>query len=219
MMLTHCGNNVRNRYSGCVFSVKDIAPVPLKTSRNPRDALKSAYSLSRHDEAFNEDARVQLNNLLTRQALVGLAMRRDRLQRQFAPDSEGSVTPLRGGAGPLSFTPQQAQAVMGGIPAEEGAGLTRLAQRIVRQHTSVIDSPDAIRASLPLRGREYTFTRPLQVELWQNLGLVLGAREEFHWTGRWQLSLMAAVLFFALAAIGSVCSMSRPRPSDAVHQP
>ena len=35
MMLTHCGNNVRNRYSGCVFSVKDIVPVPLKTSRNP----------------------------------------------------------------------------------------------------------------------------------------------------------------------------------------
>ena len=32
MMLTHCGNNVRNRYSGCVFSVKDIVPVPLKTS-------------------------------------------------------------------------------------------------------------------------------------------------------------------------------------------
>ena len=34
MMLTHCGNNVRNRYSGCVSSVKDIVPVPLKTSRN-----------------------------------------------------------------------------------------------------------------------------------------------------------------------------------------
>ena len=34
MMLTHCGNNVRNRYSGCVFSVKDIVPIPLKTSRN-----------------------------------------------------------------------------------------------------------------------------------------------------------------------------------------
>ena len=37
MMLTHCGNNVRNRYSGCVFSVKDIVPVPLKTSRNLPD--------------------------------------------------------------------------------------------------------------------------------------------------------------------------------------
>ena len=40
MMLTHCGNNVRNRYSGCVFSVKDIVPVPLKTSRNPFLNLK-----------------------------------------------------------------------------------------------------------------------------------------------------------------------------------
>ena len=46
-MLTHCGNNVRNRYSGCVFSVKDIAPVPLKTSRNPALAwnLKAWYGL------------------------------------------------------------------------------------------------------------------------------------------------------------------------------
>ena len=53
MMLTHCGNNVRNRYSGCVFSVKDIVPVPLKTSRNLNlrhkfiitNDLKSSYSL------------------------------------------------------------------------------------------------------------------------------------------------------------------------------
>ena len=43
MMLTHCGNNVRNRYSGCVFSVKDIVPVPLKTSRNPDFLLMGWY--------------------------------------------------------------------------------------------------------------------------------------------------------------------------------
>ena len=43
MMLTHCGNNVRNRYSGCVFSVKDIVPVPLKTSRNPQLLPKALY--------------------------------------------------------------------------------------------------------------------------------------------------------------------------------
>ena len=42
MMLTHCGNNVRNRYSGCVFSVKDIVPVPLKTSRNLKRVKKTA---------------------------------------------------------------------------------------------------------------------------------------------------------------------------------
>ena len=43
MMLTHCGNNVRNRYSGCVFSVKDIVPVPLRTSRNPDFLLMGWY--------------------------------------------------------------------------------------------------------------------------------------------------------------------------------
>ena len=42
-MLTHCGNNVRNRYSGCVFSVKDIVPVPLKTSRNQKPAKETRF--------------------------------------------------------------------------------------------------------------------------------------------------------------------------------
>ena len=50
MMLTHCGNNVRNRHSGCVFSVKDIAPVPLKTSRNQRLLLKVLQSKSRRSK-------------------------------------------------------------------------------------------------------------------------------------------------------------------------
>ena len=48
-MLTHCGNNVRNRYSGCVFSVKDIVPVPLKTSRNP-DYIHKALMLNSIEE-------------------------------------------------------------------------------------------------------------------------------------------------------------------------
>src|ERR1017187_3828063 len=37
-----------------------------------RRAFQSAYGLSRNDAAFNEDARVQLNNLKLQQALVGL---------------------------------------------------------------------------------------------------------------------------------------------------
>ena len=40
-----------------------------------RRAFESAYGLSTHDEAFNEDARVQLNNLKLQQALVGLNVR------------------------------------------------------------------------------------------------------------------------------------------------
>ena len=40
-----------------------------------RRAFESAYGLSTHDEAFNEDARVQLNNLKLQQALIGLNVR------------------------------------------------------------------------------------------------------------------------------------------------
>ena len=40
-----------------------------------RRAFQAAYGLSQHDEAFNEDARVQLHNLKLQQALVGLNYR------------------------------------------------------------------------------------------------------------------------------------------------
>ena len=40
-----------------------------------RRAFESAYGLSRNDAAFNEDARVELNNLKVQQALVGLNAR------------------------------------------------------------------------------------------------------------------------------------------------
>ena len=59
MMLTHCGNNVRNRYSGCVFSVKDIVPVPLKTSRN-HDFLSfrsAAFLVSKRDYWLSDSTR------------------------------------------------------------------------------------------------------------------------------------------------------------------
>ena len=71
MMLTHCGNNVRNRYSGCVFSVKDIVPVPLKTSRNPNARLSIRLLSSRHlsplrqnPELLSRNQVIQLNDSL-----------------------------------------------------------------------------------------------------------------------------------------------------------
>ena len=47
-------------------------------SGNPQEArraFESAYGLSTHDEAFNEDARVELSNLKLQQALMGLNAR------------------------------------------------------------------------------------------------------------------------------------------------
>ena len=73
MMLTHCGNNVRNRYSGCVFSVKDIVPVPLKTSRNlfitGEAVRKAASELKRRIESGEIFPTVTCENRLDRSSL------------------------------------------------------------------------------------------------------------------------------------------------------
>src|SRR5213075_2376541 len=53
-----------------------------------RRAFQSAFGLSTHDDAFNEDARVQLHNLKLQQALIGLNVR----QAAAAGDREGAAT-------------------------------------------------------------------------------------------------------------------------------
>ena len=52
-----------------------------------RRAYQAAYGLSKHDDAFNEDARVQLHNLKLQQALVGLNVR----QAAVAGEGEGAA--------------------------------------------------------------------------------------------------------------------------------
>ena len=73
-----------------------------------RRAFESAYGLSTNDQAFNEDARVQLNNLKLQQALVGLNV------RQAAAGgannlSAGELSQLRNNKD-ANYTQQQARA-------------------------------------------------------------------------------------------------------------
>src|SRR5207247_8754533 len=56
-----------------------------------RRAFQAAYALSQGDDAFNEDVRVQLNNLKLQQALVGLNVR----QAAVAGDSDALGGALR----------------------------------------------------------------------------------------------------------------------------
>ena len=71
MMLTHCGNNVRNRYSGCVFSVKDIVPVPLKTSRTREDIGKQFRANDfEYSKTYDLDCPIFLPNQFRRIKIV-----------------------------------------------------------------------------------------------------------------------------------------------------
>ncbi|MCX6905666.1 MAG: hypothetical protein NTW03_19735, partial [Verrucomicrobia bacterium] len=138
-----------------------------------RRAFRSAYGLSTHDNAFNEDARVQLHNLKLQEALVGLNF------RQAGAGGESSAVAaklrdLRARKG-VGYTQQEARQIIDGNTAEENAALMRLAERLIQQQDAAVSSPTAIRASIPQQGRLLTFTRAVQVDTWADLKISLQA--------------------------------------------
>jgi len=60
-----------------------------------RRAFQSAYGMSQHDNAFNEDARVQLHNLKTQQALVGLNVRQAKVAGESGALAAYAAKPAR----------------------------------------------------------------------------------------------------------------------------
>jgi hypothetical protein len=129
-----------------------------------RRAFQAAYGLSQHDDAFNEDARVQLQNLKLQQALVGLNVRRD---AAFA--DPGAAQPLRDPRRTTAYTQAEARQLIDRNTAEENTVLFRLAERFIQQQEAAVATPAAIRAALPEHGRRLTFTRSLFIDPWAEL--------------------------------------------------
>ena len=158
-----------------------------------RRAFQSAYGLSRNDAAFNEDARVQLNNLKLQQALVGLNAR----QSAVNGDTDalgGKFRDLRNRKD-NNYTQQDAQQIVDSNSAEENAAFMKLAERLVQQQDAAVSSPAVIRANIPEQGRLLTFKRSMDVdrEADLNIGLEAVAVQTASWTLR--LALLAITAF------------------------
>lgn len=138
-----------------------------------RRAFQGAFSLSTHDSAFNEDARVQLHNVKLTQALVGLNM------RQVANAGEGDALAARvrelRNRKEVTYSPQDAKAITERSTADDNAAMTRLAERLIQQQDAAVSSPAAIRANIPDQGRVLTFKRAIVVDKRANLGIKLQA--------------------------------------------
>jgi hypothetical protein len=141
-----------------------------------RQAFRNAYSLSQHDYAFNEDTRVQLQKLKMQQAVVGLNYRRhsnlkaNDVEVAKAPNASLQIlTPGRD----ASYTQEQVRQALRDNDTEENSLLMRLAQNVVEQQDAAQAIPEAIRASVPKQGTQYTFTRSLQVDTWADLSMEL----------------------------------------------
>ena len=175
------------------------------------EVLSRAAKNSSLDQASNEDARVQLRELKTQQAVLGLNTRRQRLYldnrgdgaRNEQLEQAANLNPFM--QGKTNFNPKQADQMLMGNTVEENSALRGIAGRIVEQQLAAEPAPSAIDVTLPERGRVLTFTRSLQVDGSAPLGLTL----EISRMNRTSLALIAALLG-ALAVIVLIALPRKP---------
>ena len=162
-----------------------------------RRAFQSAYGLSQGDDAFNEDARVQLNNLKLQQALVGLNVRQAEAGGGDAAVLGGDFRDLHNRK-EVAYTQQDAKDIIDRNNADENAAFMRLADKLIQQQDAAVSSPAAIRANIPEAGRVLTFQRAVVVDEWADLNIGLKAAAAGASTGSTRI-LMLGLVFLALA--------------------
>ncbi|HET6408206.1 MAG TPA: hypothetical protein VFG14_10030, partial [Chthoniobacteraceae bacterium] len=169
-----------------------------------RRAFESAYGLSQHDNAFNEDARVQLHNLKVQQAIVGLNVRQsvasgttETLAGKLSADNMGN------------YTQQDAKQIFDRNTADDNATFNRLAERLVQQQDAAVTNPSAIRASIPEQGRKLTFSRSVAVDTWADLQI--GMKAKAIAPASWGMRLLMLLGTATVLAFILVIFRNRPR--------
>ena len=169
--------------------------------------MSRAAKNSSLDQASNEDARVQLKELKTQQAVLGLNTRRQRLYldnrgnsaRNEQLEQAATLNPFM--QGKTNFNPQQVDQLLMGNTVEENTALRGIAGRIVEQQLAAEPAPSAIDVTLPERGRVLTFTRSLQVDGSAPLGLTLEIEKMNHTGIMFMLTLLAALVAVVALAL------------------
>jgi hypothetical protein len=178
-------------------------------TKQARRAFQSAYGLSTHDNAFNEDARVQLHNLKLQQALVGLNVRQAANAGNTA--ALGNLRDVRGEKD-LDYTQQDAKQIIERNNAEDNAATMKLAEKLIQQQDAAITTAAAIRANIPQQGRMLTFQRSVAVD--KEADLHIGLEASAAKAASWGVRGVILGLTFAVLAVFTFSSRWL-KPSNA----
>ena len=181
-----------------------------------RWALNSVANQYALDAASNEDARVQLQNLQTQQAIVGLNTRRQRFYLDNDRDETALAdnVQLRQAAADnpilqqdqLNFRPQQLSQLLRGNTTEGNAVLQQIAARLVQHQRTTEPALQAITISLPEEGTRYTFGRTVQVA--ENIPLELDLRFDSQLRlPLWQATLLLALLLAIAVSLAMITTV------------
>ena len=168
------------------------------------NSVANQYAL---DAATNEDVRVQLENLQTEQAIVGLNSRRQRLFLDNSDDQSATLDQQWKQAATINpilqqnqvnFRPQQLSALLQGNSSADNQALLKIAARLVQHQHSTQPAPQAIRINMPEEGNVYTFRRSVQVAEKAPLEIEVDVQLERR-LKTWQVA--ATVLLLAIMAV------------------
>jgi hypothetical protein len=158
-------------------------------------ALGNALNQGQLDAASGEDARVQLRQLKTQQAVLGLNTRRQKLvlDNQIAMPQQVENAQLQRAAevnpvlqGSYNYDPKQFDRFLEGNTADENAALKDIAARIVAQQLAAEPAPAALDVTLPERGSVLDFARSVQVDGERPMSIDLKLKPDragFSWIG------------------------------------
>ena len=164
-------------------------------------AFQNAFYLTPHDAAFNEDARVQLKTLKTRQAMAGITV-----QQNKQSGALGNRTAAH------SNRKLSAQEVLKQAnPADENT-LLNLANRLVQQQDEAAAAPQGFDLTLPKQGQKLQFLKSVQVESLDKISLRIQARSDSRQTPFPLIALVVA-LAFAATYLTSLRQRKKPSPS------
>ncbi len=174
-------------------------------------ALSNAVNQGQLDAASGEDARVQLRQLKTQQAVLGLNTRRQKLvlDNQMAAPQQAENAQLKRAAevnpvlqGRYNYDPKQFDRFLEGNTADENAALKEIAKRIVAQQLAAEPAPAALDVTLPERGTVLRFGRSVQVDGARPMGIELKLKRAgggFAW-----IAVLLCLLVGAMGAGGKI---------------
>ncbi|HEX7262019.1 MAG TPA: hypothetical protein VF258_09405, partial [Luteolibacter sp.] len=165
-------------------------------------AFSNAVRSNQLDAASGEDARVQLRQLKTQQAVLGLNTRRQKLEiDNRSASGQGDFSQLQRAAeanpvlrGGYNYDPKQFDRFLEGNTADENSALKEIANRIVTQQLAAEPAPVALDVTLPERGTVLTFGRSVQVDGQRPMILTLDLKRDGSSGYAWLAILLCLLL-------------------------
>lgn len=124
-------------------------------------AFQQALNYSQGEEGLNEDARVQLRNLVTEQVKSGLVNRRNVLRAENDYLAQPNQVD---NAAPNAALQQLAVQQNAGLSADEQQALENVANKIIDQQVAAAGVVTAINVTMPEHGKKLEFFRALQID-------------------------------------------------------